>query len=337
MTIHFKRAAGTAQDCCIIGKLPQRGDFIRVNASHPGAIYLDGLIADSLKPFDGDPAAGDTYRAGGHASVLLRYREAWFLGGIQPSHDQAGRNFPLVAGMFMPVGDAPEPLGHLLLARELYFHGLREQLVSAYANSVEMLACRQFLEQQAARNASFGADLHLARQLLDRHLQQCNVGELNRMLQAAGQGALDSLLLGFAFQQQLLRKYESSLPAPLFLLPLPDSDGEDMLYAAMWLSLYQTAVGRAPTHGKQFFLLRRPGCRSLALAPGRLTAAHLQLCWGRQPDAGVVFDASDECAPWRADQQYAESAYVLGRRLCDQNISIAEVRDVLRNVVQSLD
>ncbi|MBV8649234.1 type VI secretion system-associated protein TagF [Paludibacterium sp.] len=337
MTIHIKRAAGTAQDCCIFGKLPQRGDFVRVNATHAGAVYLDGLIADSLKALDGDAAAGETYRAVGHTSVLLRYREAWFLGGIQPSHDQAGRNYPLVAGMFMPVGEAPEPLGHLLLARELFFHGLREQLVSAYANSVEMLACRQFLEQQALLNASFSADLHLARQLLDRHLQQCRVGELNRMLQAAGLGALDSLLLGFAFQRQLLRKFASSLPAPLFLLPLPDSDGEDMLYAAMWLSLYQTAVGREPTHDEQFFLLREPGRRRLALAPGRLTAQHLQMCWGRKPDAGVVFDASEETAPWRADKQYAESAYVLGRRLCDDNVPIAEVRDVLRSVVQSMD
>ncbi|TDR70278.1 type VI secretion system-associated protein TagF [Paludibacterium purpuratum] len=337
MTINFKRAAGTAQDCCIIGKLPQRGDFIRVNATHPGAVYLDGLIADSLKMLDGDGEAGAVYRSIGHSSVLLRYRDALFLGGIQPSHDQAGRNYPLVAGMFMPVGEAPEPLGHLLLARELFFHGLREQLVSAYANSVEMLACRQFLEQQALLNASFSADLHLARQLLDRHLQQCRVGELNQMLSAAGLGALDSLLLGFAFQQQLLRKFASSLPSPLFLLPLPDSDGEDMLYAAMWLSLYQTATGREPSHSEQFFLLRQQGRRCLALVPGRLTEQHVQMCWGRKPGAGVVFDASEETAPWRADKQYAESAYVLGRRLCDTDVSIAEVRDVLRNVVQSMD
>ena len=48
------------------------------------------------------------------------------------------------------------------------------------------------------------------------------------------------------------------LSAQTYLLPLPDSDGEDMLAAATWLSLYQAATTGQGGQAEQCLLMRRP-------------------------------------------------------------------------------
>jgi type VI secretion system protein ImpM len=336
MTLPFKRAAGALPEFSIFGKLPQRGDFIRVNATHPGAMYLDDLIARSLQKRLVDTAAIDAYRAMPASCVVLRHGDGLFLGALMPSQDQAGRHYPLAAGTFLTEGEARYPLALLLLAKELFFSGLHEQLVSAHSNSVEMLACRHFLEEQAMFNLGVDADLDLARQLLERHMQCTTVADLNALLNEAEAGCLDSVLMSFVFHKPLLRKFANSLPSQLFLLPLPDRDGEDMLHAALWLSLYQAATESDTVRTEQFFLLNQNGRRYLALVPGRLTDQHFTLCWGCIPNPGTVFDFREESTPWRGDRTYAEASYVLGRRLGDQSLSIAELRSVLRNILHSI-
>lgn len=338
MTLNFKRPPRAPVDFCIFGKLPRRSDFVRVNAAHPGAVYLDGLVANSLKHLPTDSQAVAAYRQMPSTSLVMRHHDAnsLFLGALQPSYDEAGRNFPLVAGAFLVEGEERPPLAQVILAKELFFSGLREQLLSAVDNSVEMLACRNFLEEQSLFNASYAADLDLARQLLDQHLQHTTAAGLQAVLSQSSAGQLDKVLLAFIFQQQLSQKFASSLPSQIFLLPLPDRDGEDILFAAMWLALYQAATETDPKRTEQFLLLNTPKGRYLALVPGHLLDQHFSNCWGLAIESSYLIDVSEESAPWRSDKAYVEAAYVLGRRLCDQRIPVSELRDVIRNIAQSI-
>jgi hypothetical protein len=56
MAFNFKRIPVTAGEFCVFGKLPRRGDFIRINATHTAAAQLDHVIADSLVLLDDDSA-----------------------------------------------------------------------------------------------------------------------------------------------------------------------------------------------------------------------------------------------------------------------------------------
>jgi len=338
VTLNFKRTSRTPVDFCIFGKLPRRSDFVRVNAAFPGALYLDGLIANSLKKLPADITAVANYRTMQATSMVIRHNDnnSLFLGALQPSHDEAGRNYPLVAGTFLAEEEDRPQLSHVILAKELFFSGLREQLLSAIENSVEMLACRQFLEEQSLFNASYVADLDLAKQLLDQQLQQTTAADLEAILSQAGIGQLDKVLLAFIFQQQLSQKFANSLPSQIFLLPLPDRDGEDILFASMWLALYQAATEKEQKQTEQFLLLNTARGRYLALVPGTLLDHHFSMCWGLSIESSYLIDVSEESAPWRSDKAYVEAAYVLGRRLCDPCISVSELRDAIRNIAQSI-
>lgn len=49
MPLNFKRTQEVPPQYCIFGKLPRRADFVRVNATHPAAMQLDQLLAQSLQ------------------------------------------------------------------------------------------------------------------------------------------------------------------------------------------------------------------------------------------------------------------------------------------------
>ena len=338
MTLNFKRNAGAALNYYIFGKLPRRSDFVRVNASHPSAVSLDLLIAESLKRLQHDSRFTAAYRSMSATNVVLRRKDTnqLFLGAMQPSHDEAGRDYPLVAGTFHQEGPDIPLLSHVILAKELFFNGLKEQLASAIENSVEMLACKDFLDEQSRFNACYDADLDLARQLLERHMRNTSVTQLNQMLCENQMGSLDVALLSFIFQQQLVNKFASSMPSQVFLLPLPERDGEDVLFAAMWLALYLAATANVSKHTEQFLMLNTPSGRFLVLAPGALTYQHFSICWGVPIESSHQVDVSEDSAPWKGDKAYAEAAYVLGRRLSDPAMSTAELCDVIRNISLSV-
>ncbi|AXT45184.1 MULTISPECIES: type VI secretion system-associated protein TagF [Chromobacterium] len=338
MAFNFKRAQETPPQFCIFGKLPRRGDFVRVNATHPAATQLDQLLAQSLGGLEAGPEAVERYRAMPGTSFVLRSRDQMWLslGVMQPSRDESGRNYPLVAASLMPCDAALPPLSVLMLANELFFSGLKEQLSSAIDNAVEMLACRQFLEEQSLFGISSVADLELAQQLLERHLSVTPASHLGRLLSGRGLPDLETVLLAFTFHHQLLRKFQGSLTAQTYLLPLPDSDGEDMLAAATWLSLYQAATAGQAGQAEQCLLIQRPEGRFLALLPGDLNEQIVAQCWGGQLDARFIVDVAEPQAPWRSHQAYAEAAYILGRRLNDPSISVAQLREVASSLSRSV-
>ncbi|MDN0074139.1 type VI secretion system-associated protein TagF [Crenobacter sp. SG2303] len=338
MSFNFRRPQENPVPFCIFGKLPLRGDFVRINATHPAALEIDGLIADSLRQMEQQPDWPVRYQQMPASTFVLRTRDQrWqFLGAMQPSHDQSGRHYPLVAGFLLSAEVASAPLAAAMLANELFFGGLKEQLSSAIANSVEMLACRQFLEEQASFGGRSQADLELAHQLLEKHMARTPARVLDDALHASGRGDLESLLLAFTFHRQLLRRYAGSLPPQVYLLPLPEGDGDGMLAAVTWLSLYHAATAEQGESVEQCLIVMHPEGRFLALLPGLFTEQIASLCWGRQIDPRYVVDVAEPSAPWRNHQSYAEAAYVLGRRLNDPSLSVAELRDVVRSLSGSI-
>lgn len=322
---------------CIFGKLPRRADFIRINATHPAAERLDQLLAQSIHTLGSDEKNIRRYRAMPASCFVIRSSDKqWVsLGVIQPSHDESGRNYPLSAAIQLP-GNMPLPsLSVLLLSCELFFSGLKEQLCNAIDNSVEMLACRQFLETQSIFGASSSNDLALAEQLLGHHMSNTPVDSLAALLKQRNQSDLESTLLAFIFHSRLLNKFRDSLSAQTYLLPLPDSDGDDILCAATWLSLYLTAAGEA-NGGAQCLLINGPDGRYLALQTSTLDAQVFTQCWGEPLDHRFIVDVSEDEAPWRKHQAYAEAAYILGRRLSDPKLSVSQLRDLIANLARNI-
>ncbi|UTH76609.1 type VI secretion system-associated protein TagF [Chromobacterium sp. IIBBL 290-4] len=336
MAFNFKRAPETPPQFCIFGKLPRRGDFVRVNATHPAAMQLDQLLGQSLQKLEAGEEATLRYLAMPPTSFVLKTRDQqWLsLGVIQPSRDEGGRLYPLVAASLVPADAALSSTAILLLANELFFSGLKEQLASAIDNSVEMLACKQFLEEQLHFGSSSAADIELAQQLLEKHLSVTSVSALARTLSAHG-GDLETVLLAFVFHHRLLKKFRDSLPVQAYFLPLPAVEGENVLAAVTWLSLYRAAIG-GEGDLEQCLILRRPEGHVLALLPAGLNEAIAAQCWGVALDAKHEVDVNDAKAPWRSHQSYAEAAYVLGRQLNDPGLSLAQLRGVLASLSRNI-
>ncbi|MTD33569.1 type VI secretion system-associated protein TagF [Paludibacterium denitrificans] len=337
MAFNFKRTQDLGGQFCIFGKLPRRADFIRINATHPAASQLDHVIADSLVLL-GDDAARQRYLRMPATSLLTRSPDgAWLsLGVIQPSRDESGRLYPLVAASLLP-SDIPHPsIGVMMLSNELFFNGLQEQLRNAIDNAVEMVACRQYLEAQALFGAGSLDDIKLAEQLLGRHLSMTPCSHLSTLLAGSGDTDLAALLLSFVFHSQLQRKFRGSLSSQAYLLPLPAGDGEDMLAVVTWLTLFSAATTGLTNMSVQCLVIRQPEQNCLALVPGMLTAPMLAQCWGITLDPRFVIDVSDKQAPWRSHQSYAEALYILSRRLGDSQFSLAQLCDVMASLSLSI-
>ena len=138
------------------------------------------------------------------------------------------------------------------------------------------------------------------------------------------------------FHSQLLRKFQGSLSSQTYLLPLPAGDGEDMLAVVTWLALFSAATSGLPDTPVQCLIIRQPERNCLALVPGALTAPMLAQCWGKVLDPRFIIDVSDEHAPWRSHQSYAEAVYILSRRLGDPQFSLAQLCDVMASLSRSL-
>ncbi|MCD4486501.1 type VI secretion system-associated protein TagF [Chromobacterium vaccinii] len=337
MPLNFKRTQEVPPQFCIFGKLPRRADFVRVNATHPAAMQLDQLLAQSLQRLEFTEEATRDYLAMPPTSFVLQSRDHnWLsLGVIQPSRDEGGRNYPLVAASLVAVDPALPSTAILLLANELFFTGLKEQLSSAIENSVEMLACKQFLEEQLRFGASSVADIDLAQQLLEKHLSMTAADSLSRSLSAAGRGDLESVLLAFVFHHRLLKKFRDSLPVQAYALPLPAVEGDNVLAAVTWLALYHAATDNGAAL-EQCLIVRRPEGHFLVLLPAGLNEQIASQCWGAPLDPKHVVDIDDVKAPWRNHQSYAEAAYVLGRQLNDPGLSLAQLRTVLSSLARNI-
>ncbi len=338
MTFTFKRQQETLATYSIFGKLPCRADFIRINASHPAASALDELLANSMALLASQNSL-DRYRSMPASFFMLQTQDQqWLsLGALQPSTDQSGRHYPLVAAMHLPVLQDMPTIAIMLLSCELFFSGLREQLNSALDNAVEMLACRQYLEAQVAFGATSKEDITLAAQLLEHYMRNTRSNALARLCAADLPGGLEAMLMAFIFHSRLIHKFKDSLAAQTYLLPLPNQDGEDMLVAATWLSLYAAATEQYASSSMQCLLIRRPEGRFLALQLSPPDAHIIAHCWGEPLASRFVVNTDEDTAPWRQHQSYAEASYILGKRMNDPDFTIAQLRDLIAGLANGMN
>ncbi|MFC7420912.1 type VI secretion system-associated protein TagF [Iodobacter arcticus] len=322
----------------IFGKLPRRADFIRINASHPVALGVDQSLADSLKAIALQPDWQTRYMQAPASEFLFHSSDlrGAFLGVTLPSHDEALRYYPLVAGVCIPSDILMGNEAEFLLANELFFSGLKDQLKSAVDNSVEMIACRQFMEEQMSFSSRAAADLGLAAQLLERHMANTPAAVLEQALLRTGRGDLESTLLAFAFYLQLSRRYGSSMASQVFLLPLPSGAGEEILGAAVWLSLCRAAIHAQGVSQINFAFIEQSGCRYLALALNPMTERQLTMLWGDKADPLQLVNVCDLHSPWRSHQSYAEASYILGRQLSDPTLSLLKLREIVVKITYGI-
>jgi type VI secretion system protein ImpM len=338
MPFNFKKVQELQLQYAIFGKLPRRADFIRVNASHPAAVDIDQQLANSLKYLAGQEAWQDTYLQAPNSEVLFHSKDGrWsFLGVVLPSHDEALRHYPLVAGVCIASDVLNGGEAEFVLANELFFSGLKDQLSSAAENSVEMIACRQFMEDQMAFSHRAAGDLELASNLLERHMVKTSVESLEQALRTAGQGDLESIILSFAFYLQLVRRYGASMPAQVFMLPLPTGAGEEILGAAVWMTLCRAAIQSQGQNVLNFAFVTQAGIRYLALSFNAFTELQLSMLWGQQLDLRQTVDACDVKSPWRSHQSYAEASYILGRQLSDPLLSLFKLREIIFKITAEI-
>ncbi|MDR1227891.1 MAG: type VI secretion system-associated protein TagF [Azoarcus sp.] len=310
----------------IFGKLPRRADFVRVGTDHSAATEFSELLGKSLALAGSQPDW--RVRAAADASDFqMTSRDGrWRLAGVlMPSHDEAGRIYPLVAGVVLPAQAGAACAPEFIIANELFFSGLAEQLASAVENAVDLIACRQFFETWIAPNPHASDDIALAAQILARHMDETLASNWRTVLAGADAGDIDDWLLPFLFHARAPR----ARCAPI-LLPLSEAPGEDRLDEAAWLALLCTAMGNGRT--PDFITVKRGEKRHLAVPPGRLDEKFLAAAlWGATtgtPGAGGE--------ALRQPPERAAIAFDLARQLQDPALTLASLQTVLERLAHEL-
>ena len=328
MPIAYMPVRDASPSYTVFGKLPRRADFVRIDAGYAVTREFDELLAKSLALAHRQPDWNEAVcLSAGPSEFLFTSSDGreCFTGVIHPSRDEAGRVYPLVAGVILPARAVVPQAAELSIANELFFSGLCEQLESAVGNAVDLLACRQFLETWAAPNPHVEDDLGLAAQILAGHMNRTPAEQWHSVLMDAGQDGLDDRLLAFTFHA--LAPYSASPPT---LLPLSKMDGEDTLDQAAWLALCRTAAnnGACP----DFVAMTRQGQRYLALSPGRMNGRFLVPLWGVTPEASEDVDNPS----WRRHPAHAEVAYALARQLQDPAVTLSSLQEALERIARTL-
>jgi type VI secretion system protein ImpM len=326
----------------LFGKLPNRADFVRVNANHPVALEFDGWVQRALERMSGDVLSACAALSGSvDFQYLSRDQRYLMVGVLTPSSDQAGRHYPLVAGRIMPYDDVAAHLPVLPIAFEVFFDGLREQVINAVENSVEALSCRQFLETSLRTYESGNDDLQLAISVVERFMQQQPARRLSNLLVDSEQPAtLQQALLNIAFYQAYLRRFDNRATNQLFLLPLSGSKGEQALMASTWQSILAALWGMSGPDAVwrcSHLVLRRPGqTPQLLVSVGRLPDSFASVMLGAEVERPLLLDLGLENEAWTSHRMYAEVSYALGRFLADPNYRIAELCSFLGGMSRQL-
>jgi type VI secretion system protein ImpM len=326
MPFAFKPARDATPRYAVFGKLPRRADFVRISGgTHLALQEFDDLLTRSLAAASRQPDWDETTCLGEGASdfqFTSSDGHECFTGVLHPSRDETGRFFPLVAGVILPASAIVPYFPELIIANELFYSGLRDQLTSAIDHAVDLVACRQFLDTWSAPNPHAQDDIDLAAQILARHMERTQVVQWHAALMEAGLGGLDDCLL--AFVCQTVAAHGTNAP---ILLPLSRVEGESALDQAAWLALYR-AAGNG--HSPDYLCTVRDGRRHLAISPWRFGKGFLAALWARppeQPDGNVL---------WKQRPAQAEAAWVLARQLQDPTLSLAPLCTTLERLHRNL-
>ncbi len=341
----FRRAeAGTSATYALYGKLPNRADFVRVNADHAAATEFDSLIQRTFERIVLKDNWEAAYDAG--APVEFQYvsrdQRHTFLGVLSPSRDKAGRRYPLIAGAILP-SDSILGYAHVApIAYEVFFDGLREQVATAVENSVEALSCRQFLELQVRDNDTATADLDLAKSVVARFMQTNSVGSLHALIaDELAPAGLEQALLNLAFYRAFLRRFDNPSTNQIILLPLPEGKGERALIASAWLSilsaLWQGARHGEPWRGNYLILEQSSGRMTLAACFGKVHERFTTIMLGGGIEPAACLDLRNEQEAWKNHRMYAEVSYALARLLAEPGLSLQSLCEFLMDVGRKLE
>ncbi|WP_206047058.1 type VI secretion system-associated protein TagF, partial [Noviherbaspirillum denitrificans] len=306
MVLPFRRAdTGLIASYTLYGKLPNRADFVRVNADHAAAAEFDELIQRTFERLAYQDRWEESYDTAKPVEFQYVSRDLRhiMIGILAPSRDQAGRRYPLVATAILP-SDSVAGYTHVApIAYEVFFDGLREQVMSAVENSVEALSCRQFLESQLRANDTAAADLELAESVVARFMHATPAKTLAGLLAAVeSPPEMMQALLNLAFYRAFLRRFDTPATNQVMQLPLPAGKGERALVACAWLSTLD-ALWRGRRNGDPWranFVVREssPGRYALAAVYGRAQERFTALMLGGAFDASCSLDLSREQPAW---------------------------------------
>lgn len=326
----------------LFGKLPNRADFVRINANHPVALEFDKLVQYAVERRDGvSRSASDALGGTVDFQYLSRDQRHLMIGVLTPSNDQAGRIYPLVAGCIVPFSDVASHLPVLPIAFEVYFDGLREQALNAIENSVEALSCRQFLETSLRTYESGHGELQLAVSVVERFMSHQPVRRLVTLLaESAHPATLQQTLLNIAFYQVYLRRFDNRVTNQLFVLPLSGSKGEQALIASAWQSivsaLWVEIEPNSPWRCSSLVLRRAGQPAQLLVSVGRLPDSFGNVLVGGALQPSMSLDLGAEHEAWASHRMYAEVSYALGRFLADPECRIFDLCGFLREMSRQL-
>jgi type VI secretion system protein ImpM len=247
------------------------------------------------------------------------------MGVLHPSRDEAGRFFPLVAGIVLPAQAAVPSSPELAIANELFFSGLRKQLAGTVEYADDLIDCCQFLNTWVVPNPNARDDIELAGQILARHMNSAMAIDWHIALVDAGYGGLDDFLLALAFHELALGG-----GFPIVPLPLSGTSGEDTLDEAAWLALSRAALGGA--RSPDFLACTRRGRRCLILAPGRIDGKLLESLWLTDASEPEALDDTR----WRQHSAHAAVVFELSRQLQDPALTLASLEAALGRIIRNL-
>ena len=343
MVLPFRRieaeAAGTY---ALYGKLPNRADFVRVNAHHPAIVGLDELIQRTLERLSFSQGWAESYDRCGPSSfqMVSGDQRHTLIGMLAPSHDQAGRRYPLMAAAISPSEVLAGHASIAPIAHEVFFDGLHDQVRNAIDNSVEALSCRQFLESQSHLNDLVAADLELATSVVNRFLSTEPIAHLNDLLMEGGSGGLEQALLNLAFYRAFLRRFDNIATNQIIVLPLPDTNGEQALIACAWLSVIEALFGSNNSgtawRGNYAILRTSQGKTVLLTSFNTMHDKFAMLMLGGTSDASMVLDLRNEHEAWKNHRLYSEVSYALARLLSNRSLPVRDLCQFLQDVEQRL-
>lgn len=321
----------------IVGKLPNRPDFVRINAAHPVVSEFDELIQSAMTQLPDDAENNQRYeRTVTDFYYTSRDQSCVLMGALMGSRDQAGRRFPLLAGIVLPSEQISPDAALTPIAYEIYFDELRRQISNAIDNAVEAVSCQAYLHAQSGADSCGVVDFSLARDIVERFSSNQTVSRLSEVLALDTPAApLDQALLNIACYGDFLRHFENPATLQEVVLPLPVAHGEGALVAAEWLSLLMAAWAQPRWNGS-FFVRRDADTAWLAASYGQIPERFLPWIVGGPLNDSVRLNLAIEEDAWRAHHYYAETAYALGRLLTDPSASLLSLREALIDMGRKL-
>jgi len=337
MALTLLRAPESSIPPVVFGKLPNRPDFVRINATHPVATEFDEFVQTVLEQLRTQVDWEERYDFAPVIDFCYPSRDQkWvFTGALLSSHDQSRRRYPLVAGAAFPAQTLGQARSLMPIACEVFFEGLREQLSNAIDNSVEAMACRQFLEAQTASWSSGATDLPLAAEIVQNFLD----GHHPAVLEARLPTALSSLgqaLLNISFYRDFLRRFCAPSALQVIELPLQGGRGEAALHACAWLSILAAIAGSAEPWSGGFLLKQGRDHARLYASLGRMPERALLLAMGGEIPEGARLDLTSEQTTWQAHKLYAETAYAMERLMADPALTLSSLLVFLCNAEQKI-